>query len=78
MIEKGPRVAEIWRWLIDEATVSDIHLLPDLKAGDHSTEFLHIVHAATEMAFKFKRIKVTLLYREKLGNQQKSVCGKFI
>jgi site-specific DNA-adenine methylase len=59
LVEKDPRVAEIWRWFIDEATVFDIQKLPDLKVGDYSTEFLHIIHAATKMAFKFKRIKVT-------------------
>jgi hypothetical protein len=69
LVEKDPRVAEIWRWFINEATVSDIKQLPDLKVGDHSTEFLHIIHAATKMAFKFKQIKVTPHFREKLGNK---------
>jgi site-specific DNA-adenine methylase len=59
LIEKDPRVAEIWRWFIDDATLSDIQKLPDLKVGDQSSEFLHIIHAATKMAFKFKRINVT-------------------
>ncbi len=30
-----------------------------MKVGDKSSEFLHIVHAATKMAFHFKTIKVT-------------------
>jgi site-specific DNA-adenine methylase len=59
LVEKDPRVAELWRWFIEEATVSDIKKMPILKTGDYSTEFLHIIHAATKMAFKFKRIKVT-------------------
>jgi site-specific DNA-adenine methylase len=59
LIEKDPRVAELWRWFIEEATIQDIEKMPVLKVGDHSTEFLHIIHAATKMAFKFKRIKVT-------------------
>jgi site-specific DNA-adenine methylase len=59
LVEKDPRVAELWRWFIDEVTESDIRKMPILKTGDHSTEFLHIIHAATKMAFKFKRIKVT-------------------
>jgi len=59
LVEKDPRVAGLWQWLINEATVSDIKMMPDLKTGDYSTEFLHIIHAATKMAFKFKRIKVT-------------------
>jgi 16S rRNA G966 N2-methylase RsmD len=59
LIERDRRVAEIWRWLIETATPAMISALPDLKVGEKSTEFLHIVHAATKMAFKYKTIKVT-------------------
>ena len=59
LIEKDPKVADIWKWLIQRATPEEIHALPLLKPGERSTEFLHIIHAATKMAFAFKRIKVT-------------------
>lgn len=59
LIEKDDKVTAIWRWLIEEATIEDIRNLPDLHPGERSTDFLHIVHAATKMAFAFKRIKVT-------------------
>ncbi|MBE6273902.1 MAG: hypothetical protein E7097_08500 [Bacteroides sp.] len=59
LIEKDPKVFEIWDWLINHATVEDIKNLPELKVGDRSSEFLHIIHAATKMAFHFKTIKVT-------------------
>lgn len=59
LVEKDRRVAEIWRWLIDDACESDILGMRDLKAGEKSSEFLHIIHAVTKMAFKFKTIKVT-------------------
>jgi 16S rRNA G966 N2-methylase RsmD len=59
LVERDHRVAEIWRWLIESATEESIRALPDLSVGERSTEFLHIVHAATKMAFKYKRIKVT-------------------
>ncbi|MEW5985086.1 MAG: hypothetical protein AB1791_00465 [Chloroflexota bacterium] len=59
LVEKDERVADIWKWLIHEATVQGIQSLPDLKPGERSTEFLHIIHAVTKMAFAFKRIKVT-------------------
>jgi len=59
LVEKDEKVADIWKWLINDATEEEIKNLPDLKPGDRSTEFLHIVHAATKMAFHFKRIKVT-------------------
>jgi len=59
LFEKDEKVAAIWDWLISSATENDIRKLPDLKVGERSTEFLHIVHAATKMAFHFKRIKVT-------------------
>lgn len=59
LIERDEKVAAIWKWLIHEATQKDIQALPDLKQGERSTEFLHIIHAATKMAFAFKRIKVT-------------------
>lgn len=59
LIEADKRVASIWEWLIEEATREEINNLPDLKVGDRSSEFLHIVHAATKMAFAYKTIKVT-------------------
>ncbi|MEB3278382.1 MAG: hypothetical protein VKK42_05600 [Lyngbya sp.] len=59
LIERDERVAKIWQWLIDEAIPSKIRSLPDLEVGEKSSEFLHIVHAATKMAFHYKTIKVT-------------------
>lgn len=59
LVERDARVAQIWRWLIEEATPDSVLSLPDLKVGERSSEFLHIVHAATKMAFKYKTIKVT-------------------
>lgn len=59
LIEKDERVAAIWRWLIEQATPEEILRLPELRTGDKSSEFLHIIHAATKMAFAYKTIKVT-------------------
>jgi hypothetical protein len=59
LIEKDSRVAEIWDWMINVATPESVLALPDLKVGEKSSEFLHIIHAATKMAFKYKKIKVT-------------------
>lgn len=59
LIEKDKEVADIWDWLINEATPGQIKNLPDLKVGEKSTEFLHIIHSASKMAFKYKTIKVT-------------------
>ena len=59
LIEKDEKVAEIWDWLINEASPQEIKNLPDLKPGEKSSEFLHIIHAATKQAFKYKTIKVT-------------------
>jgi len=59
LVERDERVSEIWKWLIDEATPLEIKNLPDLEVGEKSSEFLHIIHAATKMAFHYKTIKVT-------------------
>jgi site-specific DNA-adenine methylase len=59
LVEKDERVFEIWKWLIEEATPLKIKNLPDLDIGEKSSEFLHIIHAATKMAFHYKTIKVT-------------------
>lgn len=59
LIEKDVKVAALWEWLINEATPETIKNMPDLKAGERSSEFLHIIHAASKMAFKYKTIKVT-------------------
>lgn len=59
LIERDPRVADIWRWLIEDATPAKVTALPDLRTGERSSEFLHIIHAATKMAFAYRTIKVT-------------------
>jgi len=59
LIEKDKRIAEIWNWLINEATSKEILAMPDLQIGERSSNFLHILHAATKQAFYYKRIKVT-------------------
>ncbi len=59
LIEKDEKVANIWKWLIHDATSEKIKSLPDLKVGEKSSEFLHIIHAATKMAFHYKTITVT-------------------
>lgn len=59
LVERDERVAEIWKWLINDATSDEIRNLPILRTGESSSEFLHIIHAATKMAFKYKTIKVT-------------------
>jgi site-specific DNA-adenine methylase len=59
LIEKDEKVAGVWDWLINEASIEEIKKLPDLQIGEKSSEFLHIIHAVTKMAFHFKTIKVT-------------------
>lgn len=59
LIEKDKKVYDIWDWLVNRATSEIIESLPDLKIGEKSSEFLHIIHAVTKMAFHFKTIKVT-------------------
>jgi len=67
LIEKDPRVVKIWEWLIETATPEDIRALPDLKIGDKTSDFFHIVHAATKQAFHYKTIKVTAVMERNWG-----------
>lgn len=59
LVEKDDRVASLWEWLIYEATSEKIMALPDARVGETSSEFLHIIHAATKQAFAYKTIKIT-------------------
>jgi site-specific DNA-adenine methylase len=59
LVEKDEQVAGIWKWLIESATPEELRNMPELRVGERSSEFFHIIHAATKMAFHFKRIKVT-------------------
>ena len=54
LVERDERVSGIWKWLVDEATPLAIKNLPDLEVGEKSSEFLHIIHAATKMAFHYR------------------------
>lgn len=45
LVERDPRLAAVWRWLIEEATPAAVLDLPDLQPGSRSDELLHVVHA---------------------------------
>jgi site-specific DNA-adenine methylase len=59
LIEKDQQVVEIWKWLTTTATKQSIMAMPLLTPGEKSSEFLHIIHAASKQAFHYKTIKVT-------------------
>jgi 16S rRNA G966 N2-methylase RsmD len=59
LVEKDERVYAIWDWLVNRATSDEISQMPDLVVGEKSSSFLHVIHAATKMAFQYKTIKVT-------------------
>jgi len=59
LVEKHPKVAELWDWLIHKATPEGVMAMPDLQVGDRTSDFLHILHAATKRAFDYRTIKVT-------------------
>jgi len=75
LIEKDKNVANIWKWLIEKATPEEILQMPDLKVGEKSSEFLHIIHAATKMAFYYKTIKVTPVLARNWGISKKYMAG---
>ena len=58
LVEKNPRVAELWRWLIT-ASPEDILAVPPISPGDKVTDLLRILHAATKGAFGYRTITVT-------------------
>lgn len=59
LVEKDVQVFNIWDWLINHATQKEVDNLPTLKKGERSSEFLHIIHCASKMAFSYKNITVT-------------------
>lgn len=59
LVEKDQQVVEVWKWLIESATPESVMAMPLLQPGEKSSEFLHIVHAATKQAFRYRTIKVT-------------------
>ena len=59
LVERDPRIADVWRWLIQDANRSAIEALPDLKPGERSAEFLHIVLVATRTANGADSVAIT-------------------
>lgn len=58
LIEKDEQVYELWKSL-QSANPNDILEMPDLKRGDKTSNFLHILHSASKRAFDYKTITVT-------------------
>lgn len=59
LIEKDERVADIWKWLIHSATPESILSMPNLIEGQKTSNFFHILHSVSKMAFRYKTMKVT-------------------
>ena len=59
LVEKNKKICEIWDWLINTATPEDLWDMPELKVGDKTSRFLHILHAASKRAFEYKNITIT-------------------
>jgi hypothetical protein len=59
LIERDPRIAGVWEWLIEEADRDEILALPDLVPGERSRDLLHIVAAATRTANRADEVIVT-------------------
>ena len=74
LIEKDKRVASIWEWLINSATKEEIEALPDLKVGEKSSDFFHIIHAATKQAFYYKTIKITPVLERNWGCSRRYIA----
>lgn len=79
LVEKSPRLAELWEWLIKKATSEDIMNIPSVKVGEITDNFLIILHSASKRAFDYKKITVTKIISENWKcNQPKmaSMVGK--
>lgn len=72
LIEKDPAIVDLWRWLIDEATVEDFEKMPDLEVGEVSHSLLHILHAVTKSWKNYKKITVTPILASNWKNSRRN------
>lgn len=59
LIEKNKRVYDLWKWLIEEATVEDLNNIGYIKKGDKTDNFFIILHSASKRAFDYKQMTIT-------------------
>ncbi len=59
LIERDPRIAGVWRWLIEDASEADIRALPDIEEGGVSDDLLHVMLPATRAASRGEPVTVT-------------------
>lgn len=59
LVERDPQLVALWRWVIQEATPSDILNFPDPVVGDKTSHLLHILHSASKRWWTYKNFKFT-------------------
>ncbi len=59
LVELNPRVCEIWKWLIEDATESSVMAMPDLQVGEKTTELIHFLHTVSNAAFNMRTLTVS-------------------
>jgi len=60
LFERDARIVDLWKRL-QSMSEAEILEMADLEVGTYTDDLLHIVHAATKMAFAYKEYKVTHL-----------------
>ena len=73
LIEKDKQVYELWRYL-QSASPKNILDMPDLKRGEKTSDFLHILHSASKRAFDYKTITVTKVLEANWNCNKKKIA----
>jgi hypothetical protein len=59
LVEKDPKVVDLWSWLIEDATPDSVLALPDPEVGERTDVFLILLSMASKRAFSYRSCKMT-------------------
>ncbi len=59
LVERDPQIAALWRWLIQDATVSNFETYPDPVEGKPTSDLLHILCMASKRWHTYRNAKAT-------------------
>lgn len=75
LVERDPKVVEVWKWLINDATQAEIDALPPLTKGEKSADFLQILHCVSKGAFGYKQMTVTEIMAQNWNNSRRTMSA---
>lgn len=74
LVERDPQIADLWRWLIEEARPADVLAIPEVHVGESVTHPLVLLHASSKRWFTYRRYKATRILADNWNRNRRRIA----